>query len=73
MYLQILAFIMAALLITIALLHRRASKYKSSIPQICLILGSGGHTTEMSVLFRGFDFDKCAKICVVIGMTDKMS
>jgi hypothetical protein len=70
---DIIIFALVIFLITIAILHKRASKYKKSIPQICLMLGSGGHTTEMYLLFRDFHFDKCANVFVLVGDTDRMS
>lgn len=73
MIFQLLGFAIVFFLAILALLHKRASHFKKSKTQVCIILGSGGHTTQMCELFRNFDFEKCEKIFVIVGSSDQLS
>ena len=41
--------------------------------EVIILLGSGGHTTEMCLLLRKFHFDKVSRTHVIITKTDKSS
>lgn len=40
--------------------------FKKKISQICIFLGSGGHTGEMLEIIQGFDFNKFKKLSLII-------
>lgn len=51
----------------------KANSNKTASPHICVILGSGGHTTEMCEILRKFWIDKCGRMSVVTATSDHLS
>ena len=64
---------MGLALAALTLIYIRAKSSRSVNPQICIILGSGGHTTEMCEILRHFNFHKCHKVTVITGTSDHLS
>lgn len=51
------------------LTHKRDLKHK----KLMIVFGSGGHTTEMLLMLKKFEFDKYQHVYFVIGHTDTWS
>ena len=68
-----LVAILIAISILLALLKRRAKSKKKDQQTVLILLGSGGHTTEMCELMREFNFKKCAQVYIISGTSDKLS
>ena len=51
----------------------KAKSSQTRKPQTVILLGSGGHTTEMCEMVREFRFNDCEKVFVITGTSDKLS
>lgn len=68
-------FFVVILLIWIGLKKKHQAESKKFKEKKCvmIILGSGGHTTEMCEMLRNFAFKDCGKVTVVTGDSDSLS
>lgn len=64
---------LVATFMAVAIISRRANKLRNYKTNVCIILGSGGHTTEICEMLRNFTFEKCGKVFVIVGKSDHLS
>lgn len=55
------------------LIQKMASGVRNQTKSIMIVFGSGGHTTEMLMTYKDYDFSQFDKIIFVRAATDKTS